>query len=480
MAHGAKTRTYSELSRTRQDSTDSDPSSEKKLKRHLADFEDDDDEDDESGAERGGKGRKESNVCADGAVAYLRTVAREFITGSYLNVLFLAFPVAFVAKQQKWSEAVIFMASLTALIPCAERVSFVTEDIAKYTNDTVGGLLNATFGNVTEVVICIYLIQADLFRVVQLSLLGSVLSNLLLVLGSAFFVGGLRYREQRFNKTAAVTNSGLLVVAVLALSLPSILDATHEGAGGVHEAIVKGNVQEMLVGPGGRLLSHAKSDWWDAKGNLEAEVLPGGDAPLWLSRFIAVVLLALYALLILFQLKTHTYLFEGEADDEDDEPGIMGFWGGLTLLAVLTFFISLLSDLIVDAIEGAAQSMGMPILFLSGILVPIVGNAAEHAASVTFAYRNKMEIALGSAVGSAVQISVFVIPLVVVYGWILDKPMTMNFHVFETAVMLLTTMSIGIVLMDGKSNWLKGALLLMAYLIIGAAFWAHADPSNMD
>mmetsp|Transcript_108348 Transcript_108348/g.258547 ORF Transcript_108348/g.258547 Transcript_108348/m.258547 type:complete len:550 (-) Transcript_108348:60-1709(-) len=169
-----------------------------------------------------------------------------------------------------------------------------------------------------------------------------------------------------------------------------------------------------------------------------------------------------------------------EEDEEEEDPGILGFKGGIFWLGLITVFIATLSQWIVDTIEGAAASLGMPILFISGILVPIVGNAAEHAASVVFAYRNKMEIALGSAVGSAVQISVFVIPLCVVIGWIVQKPMTMNFHIFETSTMLLTSVSIAIVLMDGKANWLKGAMLLLGYAIVGAGFWAHADPGQMQ
>jgi len=172
-------------------------------------------------------------------------------------------------------------------------------------------------------------------------------------------------------------------------------------------------------------------------------------------------------------------MFE-EGDDEDEEPGLFGLWGGIFWLGVITMFISTLSDMIVNTIESAAKGLGVPILFLSGILVPIVGNAAEHAAAIIFAWKNKMEICLGSAVGSAVQISLLVIPLCVMIGWLFNQPMTMNFHIFETAVLLIACIGTSFVLMDGRSHWLKGVILVASYLMIAASFWAHADPDNMD
>lgn len=432
--------------------------------------------------EGGSRSKEEDDPCAEGLAQYFRTSLSALFLGTddqpaLLNVLMVSIPLAFVSRLCGWGEAWVFLSALVGLIPLAERISFVTEDVAKYTNQTLGGLLNATFGNITELVVCIFAIRAGLFRVVQLSMLGSVLSNLLLVLGSAFLIGGCRHKEQNFNRSAAVTNTGLLIFAVLALSLPSILDETHSGAGGVHAEIVANHSVLVAQHQMPKIRSPA---WLRANGSLEAENRPGGDAPLWYSRFIALCMLIMYVLLIFFQLVTHTHLFEGEEEDEEDEPGILGFYGGIFWLGVITVFIATLSQWIVDTIEGAAASLGMPILFISGILVPIVGNAAEHAAAIVFAYRNKMEIALGSAVGSAVQISVFVIPLCVVIGWMMDKPMTMNFHFFETSTMLLTSISIAIILMDGKANWLKGSMLLLGYCIIGAGFWAHADPDQMS
>mmetsp|Transcript_28888 Transcript_28888/g.76327 ORF Transcript_28888/g.76327 Transcript_28888/m.76327 type:complete len:473 (-) Transcript_28888:178-1596(-) len=405
--------------------------------------------------------------------SYLKVTLSELLFGSKMNILLLATPFAVASESMGWGKWPTFALAMLALIPFAERVSFVTEEVAKYTNDTIGGLLNATFGNITELILNIVslkaaqaaMIEADIFkasgdfalyeeardrqvgylRFVQVTMLGSVLSNLLLVLGSAFLVGGIRHSEQQFNKTAAITNSGLLVTAVLALSLPSILDATHTGR--------------------------------DETGGGEIMNRHEGNAPLRLSRFIATIMLTLYCLYIGFQLKTHTHLYQGEDDGDEDEPGILGFWGGIFWLAVITAFISVLSDFIVDSVFGAAKELELPVLFLSGILVPIVGNAAEHAAAVVFAWRNKMEISLGSAVGSAVQIAVFVIPLCVIIGWIpFGQPMTLDFHMFETAVLLLTVMVVAFLLVDGTSHWLKGVMLIFAYFMIAAAFCAHRDP----
>eukprot|EP00435_Cladocopium_sp_Y103_P055691 s880_g18.t1 len=189
-------------------------------------------------SDEGGSRSKDDDPCAEGIAQYFRTSLTAMLLGTddqpaLLNVLLVSIPLAFMSRFCDWGEAWVFLSALVGLIPLAERISFVTEDVAKYTNQTLGGLLNATFGNITELVVCIFAIRAGLFRVVQLSMLGSVLSNLLLVLGSAFLIGGCRHKEQNFNRSAAVTNTGLLIFAVLALSLPSILDETHSGAGGV-------------------------------------------------------------------------------------------------------------------------------------------------------------------------------------------------------------------------------------------------------
>jgi Ca2+:H+ antiporter len=230
-----------------------------------------------------------------------------------------------------------------------------------------GGLLNATFGNATELIICIFALEDGLLRVVQVSLLGSVLSNMLLVLGCAFLVGGYRHKTQHFNKSAASTNVGMLMLAVMSLSFPAALEASGQA---------------------------------QMAGTTSAEKL---GHELELSRWISLVLFTTYGAYLLFQLKTHQYLFEGEDDDEDEED-FLGYWGAIAWLTILTIFIALLSEVLVDAITGAAVDWGVSTIFIGAIIIPIIGNAAEHASAVLFAYRNKMDISLGVAIGSSTQV----------------------------------------------------------------------------
>jgi len=373
-------------------------------------------------------------VLRDGYGPYLqRSLSEIFLTK--LNILMLLVPFSFMSHYLEWGDGATFIITLLALIPLAERISFVTEDFAKYANDTIGGLMNATMGNVTEMIVSIFALKHGLLRVVQVSLIGSVLSNMLLVLGTAFLVGGVKHNTQRFNKAAAITNTGLLTLAVLAILFPAVLDATHQNS---------------------------------------------SDAgTLVLSRLTAFLSLAVYFLLIFYQLRTHRYLFEGQEADEEEEP-ILGFWGALIWMGILTIFIAFLSEFIVAAIEGAASSLGVPILFIGTILLPIVGNAAEHAAAIIFAYKNKMDICLGIAVGSAAQISLFVIPFCVIVAWMMGQDLSLDFHVFETAVLLMTVVIVAFTIQNGDSDWLKGVMLVVAYILVSASFWVHKDPDASE
>jgi len=401
---------------------------------------DEDEEDDEHPA-----------VLRDGFGPYLSSTLKELALGGSLNILLLCTPFAFVSYYSEWNEAVTFIISLLALCPFAERISFVTEDMSKYTTDTLGGLLNASFGNITELVVSIFALKKGLIRVVQVSMIGSVLSNLLLVLGSAFLAGGFRHKEQKFNSTAAVTNSSMLIVLLFGLFFPALHSITLGETSGVNNV----NVEALVA-------------------NATSAEVSSFAINLDLSRYISILMLILYGLSIFFQLKTHTYMFEGQEED-DDEPPILGVWGGIFWMGFTTFFITFLSAFIVDTIEKAAENLGCPMLWITAIPLPIVGNAAEHAAAIIFGYKNKMDISIGIAVGSAVQIAIFVIPLCVMMGWWMDQPMSLNFHAFETISSLLTCIMVAIMIQDGNSTWLKGAMLVVSYLILGGAFWAQGD-----
>jgi len=355
-----------------------------------------------------------------------------------LNLLLPCVFLAMISSANKWGDTWTFTFALAALCPLAERLGYCTEQMAMYTNSTVGGLLNATFGNVTEMIVAIYALQQNKLRVVQLSLLGSILSNMLLVLGCAFFFGGLKYSCQTFHKEGVFASCSLLLLGVLGLMLPNMLHATHTELHGTSDSI-------------------------------------------GLSRYISVLLLIIYGAYLLFQLRTHKHLFEDDEDGDDDEEEdpVLGFWGSMAWLGIFTIFVSILSDYIVDTIEGAAHSWGVPLPFVSTILLPIVGNAAEHAAAVMFALKNKMNISLGVAIGSSAQIAILVIPFCVVLGWSFGVPMDLNFHVFETCALFVSVVIVAIFLQDGNSNWLKGLTLILSYLALAGAFYHHSDADLM-
>jgi len=316
----------------------------------------------------------------------------------------------------------------------------VTEQLAMHTSETLGGLLNATFGNVTELIVALFALRAgatqpEMLRIVQVSLLGSILSNLLLVLGTAFLVGGLKHPEQKFNRTAQTASFGLLLLSVICMTMPAVLNATHE--------------TESIT------------------------------SSLDVSRSVSIMMLATYVFFLFFQLYTHTHIFEGDDDGDDDgEERVLGAWGAIFWLAVITFFISVLSEWMVEAIRGAAAEFGVPDLFLGTIVIPIVGNAAEHAAAIIFAHKNKMELSLGIAVGSATQIALFVVPLCIVIGWAIDVPLDLDMHPFETAMLLMSVVLVGVLIQPGQSHWLLGFVLMCAYVVISMGFFVHVDVAS--
>ncbi|KAG4185810.1 hypothetical protein ERO13_A08G002300v2 [Gossypium hirsutum] len=369
---------------------------------------------------------------------------QEVILGTKLAVLFPAIPLAIVADFYKFGRPWIFALSLLGLTPLAERVSFLTEQIAYFTGPTVGGLLNATCGNATELIIALFALYRNKIHVLKYSLMGSILSNLLLVLGTSLLCGGLANlkREQRYDRKQADVNSGLLLLGLLCHMLPLMFKYAVKPETGVSIA----------------------------------------EYTLELSRASSVVMLVAYIGYIVFQLKTHREIFDSqeEVEDEDEEKAVIGFWSGFSWLVGMTLIIALLSEYVVGTIEAASETWGISISFISIILIPIVGNAAEHAGAIIFAFKNKLDISLGVALGSATQISMFAVPLCVVVGWIMRIKMDLDFNLLETGCLALTILVVAFTLQDGTSHYMKGVVLCLCYAAISACFFVHKIPAPLD
>ncbi|GAB2234954.1 hypothetical protein Droror1_Dr00004227 [Drosera rotundifolia] len=396
-----------------------------------------------------------SDKCESTMVIVEQTsVIREFMAnvcgvmfGTKLCVLFPAFPLAIVAHHFELARPWIFALSLLGLAPLAERVSFLTEQIAYYTGPTVGGLMNATCGNATELIIAILALYRGKIHVLKNSLLGSILSNILLVLGSSLLLGGVANldKEQKFDTKPAEVNVLLLSMGVLCHLLPVLFSyATEPGT-----------------------FTHPKSI-------------------VQLGRASGIVMLVAYFGYLFFQLKAHNQVLEAKREGEDgddgtddDEKPVIGFWSASTWLVCMTLAIALLSEYIVNTIEDASRSWGISISFLSIILLPILGNAAEHAGALIFAYKNNLDLSLGIALGSATQISMFVVPLCLIVAWIIGVKMDLELGVLETASLAFSIIMIAFTLQDGTSHYMKGVVLLLCYVVISVCFLLQKSPTSL-
>jgi len=394
--------------------------------------------------------------------AFLEGSKRMF-TGNKLYLLLAFVPLAFLSEHLEWSDATIFGIACLAILPLAGMLGDATEQVALHTNDTLGGLLNATFGNATEVIVCYFALKADLLDVVKVSLLGSILSNTLLVLGGAILAGGIVQKTSTFNQTVAAANTTLLQISILALVVPALM----KSAGQLPE---------------------------------------GGIVDLELSRSISIALLVLYVFYVYFQLVTHkdgppsafkapqewasktlkpsvAFPRSGNGGDsvavveeEEEEEVIFSMGGGLFWLLLATVAIAFLSELLTGSIQGAAAGIGLTQPFVGFVILPIIGNAAEHSTAITMAAKGKMDLAFGVALGSSTQIALFVIPLMVLVSWAMGKSLDLFFGNFETAVMFMSSLIVSHVVGDGESNWLEGVMLLFAYAIICFAFFFYVPP----
>ncbi|MBE9258433.1 calcium/proton exchanger [Dolichospermum sp. LEGE 00246] len=354
------------------------------------------------------------------------------------TILLLFIPISLAAHFLEWGDLIVFITAALAILPLAAWMGTATEEITVVVGPGIGGFLNATFGNATELIIALVALNAGLIDVVKASITGSIISNLLLVMGLSMLLGGIRYKEQTFESVVARVNASSMNLAVIAILLPTAMNYTSVG---INEATVQN-----------------------------------------LSLAVAIVLILVYGLTLLFSMKTHAYLYEvGIAEIEEDEvthekPNVW-LWSGVLLLC--TLLVAWESELLVDSLEVATSKLGLSALFTGVILVPIIGNAAEHATAVTVAMKNKMDLAMSVAVGSSMQIALFVAPVLVIAGWIVGQPMDLDFNPFELVAVAVSVLIANSISSDGKSNWLEGTLLLAAYTVLGFAFYFHPVTNGM-
>ncbi|KAG8169930.1 hypothetical protein KVR01_000675 [Diaporthe batatas] len=375
------------------------------------------------------------------------------LLSNYVNVLLFFVPLGIVAGVCEWSPTLVFTLNFLAIVPLAAILSFATEEISSKLGETLGGLLNATFGNAVELIVSIIALQNNQIEVVKSSMLGSILSNLLLVMGMCFFLGGIfNMRDARGNGREQVFASG---TAQTACSLMTLSSAS---------LVIPATLFMVLESDKDKAAAH--------------------KSVLILSRGTAIILLLLYCLYLFFQLRTHKNLFNPEvpenSDDEEDEEeaeeASMSAWSAAAILILTTIVISFCADYLVDAIDPIVETGAVSKNFIGLILIPIVGNAAEHVTACVVAIKNKMDLAMGVAVGSSVQIALLVTPFLVLLGWAIDRPMDFQFETFETVSFFISVLVVTYVVQDGKSNYLEGAMLFGLYVIIALAF--YATPSD--
>lgn len=352
-------------------------------------------------------------------------------------LLLVFIPISIAAHFLDWGATTVFVTAGLAIIPLAAYMGNATEEIAVVVGPNLGGLLNATFGNATELILAFIALKGGLVDVVKATITGSIISNLLLVMGLSMLLGGLLYKEQEFQPIAARVNASSMNLAVIAILLPTAVEWTSAGIG-------EQTLQQLSVA-------------------------------------VAVVLILVYGLTLLFSMKTHSYLYdvgvaeleetETEASEDNHKPVNLPFWIGVLL--VVTLAVAFESELLVDSLEEATSQLGLTALFTGVILLPIIGNAAEHFTAVTVALKNKMDLSVSVAVGSSLQIALFVAPVLVIAGWLIGQPMDLDFNPFELVAVAVAVLIANSISSDGKSNWLEGSLLLATYTILGLAFFFH-------
>ena len=347
-------------------------------------------------------------------------------------------PISIAADFLEWGSLTVFITSGLAIIPLAIWLSTATEEVAVVSGPSIGALLNAVFGNATELIIALVALKAGLIDIVKASITGTIISNLLLVMGLSMLLGGLRYKEQEFQPIVARVNGSSMTLAVTAIVLPTMVIYTSDG---VEQAAIAN-----------------------------------------LSTTVAVVLIVVYGLTLLFSLKTHSHLYDvGLANLEEATPTTVesptpdkpNLWLWLGVLLAATVGVAFESELFVGVVEEATKGLGLTPLFTGVILLPLIGGAAEYVTAVSVAIKNNMDLAVSVAMGSSLLVALLMAPLLVLVGQAIGQPMDLDFNPFEVVAVAVAVTVANLISLDGRSDWLEGTLLIATYSVLGAAFYFH-------
>jgi Ca2+:H+ antiporter len=346
-------------------------------------------------------------------------------------------PIAIALDVANASAGLVFFVAALGIIPTAALMGLATEELAARAGPGIGGLLNVTFGNAPELIIALFALNEGLHEVVKASIVGSIIGNVLLVLGAAMLVGGIGREKQRFSVTASSVQASMLFLAAAALVMPAIFELV-EGRG--------------LPSPG-------------------AEIVNYGSTVEHLSVAVALVLIATYVAGLVFSLRTHRDLFNPPYEQEEESGFGWSVGRSIVMLAIAGVAVGVMSEILVGSISEASESVGLSEFFIGVIVVAIVGNAAEHWVAVLVAHKDKMDLAVNIAIGSAAQIALFVGPALVLASFIIGPdPMPLVFNGFELGAVLLAILVANVITRDGESNWFEGVQLLGLYAILAIAF----------
>jgi Ca2+:H+ antiporter len=355
------------------------------------------------------------------------------IRGNPILWLLAIVPAVFAAQKLKpEAHTLLFVLCILAIVPLTVLLSHATESVAAKTGDTVGGLLNATLGNLTELIIALAALRAGQYALVKASIAGAIVTNTLFMLGASFLLGGLKHHVQEFNRDSARLQACLLFLATIALLVPSAVSGADSTAGAAFTAK--------------------------------------------LSVYLSVLLIAAYGLGLLFSLKTHREFFAGAEHAEAGEvPWPMGL--ALITLAAVTVLVALVSEVFVESVQQAAISFGMSQAFVGFVVVALVGGAAEMASAFSGARKNRLDLSVGIALGSAAQIALFVAPVLVLLSYVIGPtPMSLQFWPGVVVMMIIATMTVSLVTNSGRSAWFVGVLVLLVYLIFGITLYLLPPP----